>query len=119
MRDPVCGMTVGPDAATVEGYPEVGFCSEHCRREFTANPERYLGVIDDHHAVTEMVAVSRRPTIATPAVDSIHLSIQGMTCASCVSTVESALNSVPGSSTLESISHRRKRPWMSPTVRRS
>ncbi|HEX6302090.1 MAG TPA: heavy metal translocating P-type ATPase [Acidimicrobiia bacterium] len=96
MLDPVCGMTVRADAATVEGYPEFGFCSDHCRREFTANPERYVGASDDHHPVAEMVAVSNHSTMATAAVDSVRLSVQGMTCASCVSSIESALNSVPG-----------------------
>lgn len=42
MHDPVCGMTVGPDASRVEGYPEYGFCSEHCRQAFIADPGRYL-----------------------------------------------------------------------------
>ncbi|MEX0700449.1 MAG: YHS domain-containing protein [Acidimicrobiia bacterium] len=42
MRDPVCGMTVGPGALQAGGYPGLGFCSEHCRRSFLADPERYV-----------------------------------------------------------------------------
>ncbi len=42
MRDPVCGMTVGEGALTVEGYPEFGFCSEHCRKTFQADPAQFL-----------------------------------------------------------------------------
>jgi YHS domain-containing protein len=41
MRDPVCGMTVGPSPLQVDGYPDFGFCSEHCRRSFLADPELY------------------------------------------------------------------------------
>jgi YHS domain-containing protein len=50
MRDPVCGMAVGPDAAAVEGYPEYGSCSEHCRQAFIADPGRYLekDTVPDH-----------------------------------------------------------------------
>ncbi|QUS36258.1 heavy metal translocating P-type ATPase [Falsirhodobacter algicola] len=45
-RDPVCGMTVDPDA----GKPQLDhdgqtyhFCSEGCRTKFGADPDRYLG----------------------------------------------------------------------------
>src|SRR3972149_5266981 len=43
MRDPVCGMKVGPGALQADGYPDFRFCSEHCRRRFLADPERYGG----------------------------------------------------------------------------
>ncbi|MCH8991617.1 MAG: YHS domain-containing protein [Acidobacteria bacterium] len=43
MRDPVCGMTVGDGALTVEGYPEYGFCSGHCHEVFLAEPSRFEG----------------------------------------------------------------------------
>ncbi|MEX2652633.1 MAG: heavy metal translocating P-type ATPase, partial [Acidimicrobiia bacterium] len=97
MRDPVCGMTVGPDALRVEGYSEFGFCSEHCRKEFIADPARYADQTDDDPEGSE-VAEARTEERAMAAVgsNSIHLSVEGMTCASCVSTVESALAGVPG-----------------------
>ena len=96
MLDPVCGMTVGPDAATVDGYPQFGFCSEHCRAAFAANPEKYLGDNTAPEPIEE-AATTPMPLVASAAkVDSIHLAVQGMTCASCVSTVETALGSVPG-----------------------
>ena len=96
MLDPVCGMTVGPDAATVDGYPELGFCSEHCRAAFAVDPEKYLGDSSDSEPV-ETTVTPPEPLVASAAkVDSVHLSVQGVTCASCVSTVESALGSVPG-----------------------
>ena len=37
MRDPVCEMTVCEGVRlTVDGYPEYGFCSQHCREAFLA-----------------------------------------------------------------------------------
>jgi len=46
VRDPVCGMTVDPDAgkpsATHDGH-EFHFCSAHCRDRFVADPDQYLG----------------------------------------------------------------------------
>lgn len=51
-------MAVGEGALTVDGYPEYGFCSEHCRKAFLAEPARYAvkptekgepGEHDHHH----------------------------------------------------------------------
>ncbi|NCO53543.1 MAG: YHS domain-containing protein, partial [Deltaproteobacteria bacterium] len=45
MRDPVCGMDVALDAkgGTTEWQGETySFCSEKCRKKFTANPDAYL-----------------------------------------------------------------------------
>ncbi|HEX9863781.1 MAG TPA: heavy metal translocating P-type ATPase [Acidimicrobiia bacterium] len=97
MRDPVCGMTVGPDALRVEGYSEFGFCSEHCRKVFIADSTRYAHQTDSDSEGSE-VAEARAEERAMAAVgsSSIHLSVEGMTCASCVSTVETALSAVPG-----------------------
>ena len=41
--DPVCGMTVNPGAsvAAEHGGRRYHFCSEHCRNDFQAAPERY------------------------------------------------------------------------------
>jgi YHS domain-containing protein len=44
--DPVCGMSVAPANAagtSVHGGREYFFCSEECKRQFDASPERYLG----------------------------------------------------------------------------
>ena len=96
MRDPVCGMTVGPGAATVDGYPEHGFCSEHCHQAFMADPGMYLekDTVPGHRENATQESALRVATATK--IDSIQLSVQGMTCASCVRTVESALGRVLG-----------------------
>ncbi|HLF42987.1 MAG TPA: heavy metal translocating P-type ATPase [Acidimicrobiia bacterium] len=101
MRDPVCGMTVGRSALQVDGYPKFGFCSEHCRRRFLADPERYLeDTASDDGAESDdeepAVDTPKSPPGRTESTGTIHLAVEGMTCGSCVSTVESALNAVPG-----------------------
>jgi Cu+-exporting ATPase len=90
-------MTVGAGGRTVDGYPELGFCSEHCRTEFSAHPERYARRTDVDSMGSEIfeARVDDR-AMSMAGSDSIHLSVEGMTCASCVSTVEKALSSVPG-----------------------
>ncbi|MDP3984531.1 MAG: heavy metal translocating P-type ATPase [Acidimicrobiia bacterium] len=97
MRDPVCGMTVGHGALQADGYPGLGFCSEHCRRSFLADPQRYA---DDTGADSDEEGTGGVPPAGPPArterTVTIHLAVEGMTCASCVSTVESALAGVPG-----------------------
>ena len=42
--DPVCGMAVKPETKITFLYQGklYGFCAEHCRREFAANPMQYL-----------------------------------------------------------------------------
>ena len=34
LTDPICGMTVDERALRVDGYDELGFCSEGCRNTF-------------------------------------------------------------------------------------
>ena len=46
VRDPVCGMTVDPDAGKPRhehGGHVYHFCSEGCRAKFAADPAKYLG----------------------------------------------------------------------------
>lgn len=95
MLDPVCGMAVGPDAVGADGFPEFGFCSERCRREFLADPGAFpRASTERREAVTLVDPEPARRRLR--AVDAVRLSVQGMTCASCVRTVETALGSVPG-----------------------
>ncbi len=95
MRDPVCGMEVSEDSLTIDGYPDVGFCSDHCRSAFVDEPQKYLDgdvAAESGSAVLEMEAPSPR----FGEQETIHLAIDGMTCSSCVTTIERALVSTPG-----------------------
>jgi YHS domain-containing protein len=51
VKDPVCGMMVDPDTApahTTYESQEVYFCSHECRREFEAEPARYVDQLEPH-----------------------------------------------------------------------
>lgn len=44
VKDPVCGMMIDADKAAASltfDSTEVYFCSDQCRREFQADPDRY------------------------------------------------------------------------------
>src|SRR5512135_3392866 len=45
LKDPVCGMTVGPDSGVrhSHGGRMFAFCSEDCLARFKADPRRYAG----------------------------------------------------------------------------
>ncbi len=97
-RDPVCGMTVVPEHAAarrVVGGRQILFCAEGCAKAFDASPDRYL---------RPEAASSPRPSLPTlarsapePASgEGLSLSLEGMHCASCVTTIERALEAVPG-----------------------
>ncbi|GMR01723.1 MAG: heavy metal translocating P-type ATPase [Acidimicrobiia bacterium] len=100
MRDPVCGMAVGTDALTVEGYPEYGFCSNHCLEAFTSSPDRYLEQAGTDETEDEDDPVGSGVLVGVPAgpggSETLHVALEGMTCSSCVSTIEGALNALPG-----------------------
>ncbi len=102
MRDPVCEMEVGAESLTTDGYPDVGFCSEHCRSAFVANPQQYS--VDGHEGrlqvdaidVVKEPALVGAPAAASGGSGTVHLAIAGMTCSSCVATIEKVLTATPG-----------------------
>jgi Cu+-exporting ATPase len=65
--DPVCGMTVNPEAAA-GSYPYNGetyfFCSTHCLHKFREDPERFLNK-PTAPVASQPVAIQRRPKPAT------------------------------------------------------
>jgi Cu+-exporting ATPase len=100
-------MTVGDGALTVEGYPEYGFCSGHCRETFLAEPARFVGEsgVDEAMGEQEPGEGDDDPALSTGAAgvavvtvasETVQLALVGMTCASCVTTIERALGDVPG-----------------------
>jgi Cu+-exporting ATPase len=98
LPDPVCGMTVEANGLTVDGFSEFRFCSEHCRQAFAADPNRYLeGSASSADPADEIVQITQTgPSRVGDHTETITLSVSGMSCASCVATIERALKSTPG-----------------------
>jgi P-type Cu+ transporter len=60
LRDPVCGMSVAPDAphrTTYQGK-EYLFCAAHCLKKFEATPEKYVAVSGASAPASAAAAVS-------------------------------------------------------------
>ena len=94
MRDPVCGMPVDDSALTIDGHRDLRFCSTRCLEAFRSDPGAYTGngeqpAVEHEMAVSGSGAIGHRPR-------TVHLAIDGMTCASCVTTIERALTATPG-----------------------
>ncbi|MEO0084878.1 MAG: heavy metal translocating P-type ATPase [candidate division WOR-3 bacterium] len=91
-KDPVCGMEVS-DATAAGKFEYQGityyFCSLSCLEKFKADPQKFL--VSPKPVIplsTEMKKISNAKTVT--------ISIKGMTCASCVLTIENALKKLPG-----------------------
>jgi len=97
--DPVCGMTVekGKAAATTSYRGTTYyFCSIGCRDKFAADPEKYLeGGVEP--MATDAGAV---PVKAAGGTVRLSIPVAGMTCASCVETVEKGLSRLEGVETV-------------------
>ena len=109
VRDPVCGMTIEEaDAAATSRHEgrTIYFCAISCKQKFDAAPEKYLN--GDRQSSLPLLQIgpagAAMPASAAtvPAVPSggsaakIDIGVQGMHCASCVSTIEGALAGVAG-----------------------
>ncbi|MBM3323665.1 HAD-IC family P-type ATPase, partial [candidate division WOR-3 bacterium] len=108
--DPVCKMKVieGREAGKW-GYKgeTYYFCNPNCLKRFMSEPERFLqgqspkdeGQVAQGEA---RAAKDERPEPVLPEkpvlgrTQTVTLSVGGMTCASCVATVENALRQLPG-----------------------
>ncbi|MCC9076009.1 heavy metal translocating P-type ATPase [Litorilinea aerophila] len=92
VTDPVCGMEINPaDAAqtrTVDGVTTY-FCSDRCAEQFDREHGGQVETVMPHSATTGF-----NPELAGPL--ELELPVAGMTCSSCVVTVERTLQSVPG-----------------------
>ena len=90
-KDLVCGMDVveGTGAATAEYQGNVYvFCAESCKEKFVQDPEKYI----TQNKKTAVVQENQDEG----AVEKVTLPVQGMSCASCVNRVQTALSNVPG-----------------------
>jgi len=97
--DPVCGMTVEPaEAAATASYKGTTyyFCSVGCRDKFLAHPEKYLGGGAEPMVMAEEPAEKKKPAGAV----RLRIPVAGMTCASCVETIEKGLSQLDGVETV-------------------
>ena len=109
VRDPVCGMTVDPATAAARrehAGREFYFCANGCAKAFDADPERYMkedGAPSPPPPPAGRGRLESLPVLPTaarpapgPAEEAVTLALEGMHCASCVTTIEKALGAVPG-----------------------
>jgi Cu+-exporting ATPase len=110
--DPVCKMVVreGSEAGKWDYKGTTYFfCNPNCLKRFRADPERFLkttesaGMGEEAASVLPEPVILEKPELASAApvgqwgkTETITLSVGGMSCASCVATVEKALNRLPG-----------------------
>ncbi|MCJ7582888.1 MAG: copper ion binding protein, partial [Candidatus Aminicenantes bacterium] len=105
--DPICGMNVNEEeAAGVSEYKgkKYYFCSTGCKKKFEKNPE--LIINPEKGGAPECRAVEMEEHSDTrkknddsnedSKVERIDIPIVGMTCASCATTVQSGLSTLPG-----------------------
>jgi len=110
VRDPVCGMTIEESAAAATSRHNgqtIYFCAVRCQEQFDAAPEKYLDG-DKGGSAAPGLQIERGEAAASPPVSAgaspvgteasarVDIGIHGMSCASCVSSVEAALTAVPG-----------------------
>jgi Cu+-exporting ATPase len=87
-KDPVCGMEITEEEEAGR-YEYKGttyhFCSTSCLNKFKADPEKYLNRPDFFMPMdTGEKKLGKTETVTLP--------VFGMTCASCVLTIEKAVN---------------------------
>lgn len=100
IKDPVCDMEVDVQTAAAK-RDHMGqtyyFCSSQCAATFDENPHQYV------HRKKQRSRVNSDVSSATTGYNPNHsdllqieLPIAGLTCSSCVMTIERGLQSVPG-----------------------
>ena len=108
--DPVCKMVVreGSEAAKWDYKGTTYyFCNPNCLKRFMSEPERFLqgqspkdkGQMADGEGQMASGDLPEPVILEKPELgktETVTLSVGGMSCASCVATVEKALNRLPG-----------------------
>lgn len=103
VKDPVCGMEIDSAAAAakrnIDGS-DYYFCSDHCAATFDADPHQYMhGAVTESSPVVEKSVVGSATTGYNPDLKGpvqVELPIAGLTCSTCVTTVERSLKEVSG-----------------------
>jgi Cu+-exporting ATPase len=103
--DPVCGMEIAAEKSagksTYEGN-DYFFCSTNCKSKFDADPESFISPLPTKSADTpkgegkEDVAEKAETKKPAAKTSTVTFPVEGMTCASCVNTIEGALNREEG-----------------------
>ena len=91
-KDPVCGMEITEDeeAGRFEYQGTVyHFCNTSCLDKFRSEPEKYL-------AMPKFFLPIDRREKKIDKTETITLPVRGMSCASCVLTIEKAVGALPG-----------------------
>jgi P-type Cu+ transporter len=114
VKDVVCGMEIPEDkaAATSEyGGKTYYFCSEHCKREFDKEPEKYLSAAWKPAGMPASVETAPEGKAAhagdqdgpsdtgRPAggkAQRIDLPVRGMSCAGCAANIQRNLGGLEG-----------------------
>jgi len=100
--DPVCGMEIDPASAAstrIRGGVTYYFCSQQCAEHFDGAQPEGAPAKKDSHRQPAPVLVQSATTGYNPALrDSVYveLSLNGLSCSSCSTTVERVLLAVPG-----------------------
>ena len=103
VKDLVCGMEIDPAAAVAKrsvNGSDYYFCSDHCAATFDADPHQYMpGAVTESSPVVEKSVVGSATTGYNSELKGpvqVELPIAGLTCSTCVTTVERSLKEVPG-----------------------
>src|SRR5882724_2643500 len=109
VKDPVCGMEIV--ASNAAGTSEAAgktwhFCSESCKYEFDAEPEKFIrqeaapvqigGVVRGLSTKEATDGSHHSRTTPDGSAELVHLPITGMTCAACANRIERQLAKQPG-----------------------
>ncbi len=98
-KDLVCGMEVNESSAkhtfTYQNQ-NFYFCSDPCKRKFMTDPEKYLSKEEKKLSSAPSQVMQAERKAESSEGEKLEIGIQGMTCASCVSTIEENLKSKEG-----------------------
>ena len=115
VKDPVCGMTISPEAAAGKSEfqgEDYYFCSPVCKEKFDSQPAEFAGKSAKLTETAEAISANgdneplknadvlsgRRNDHSTPngAGERVDLPITGMTCAACANRIEKQLKKQAG-----------------------